>query len=308
MRFARRGTSERARHRRIAHFMTIAPHVRAVDESNLAAVFAFLEQHADTSMFLLGNLDVNGPRITPALNSGNFKMIENGSRVCAVFCLTRRAILAEAGGRAEFAQTIVDACRQESIPISGVVGEWRLAEAIWSILKRGPGFREVLASKEILHALDLRHVTRPNPLSHVRHLGVDDFEQWEGLNAGFSAEEGIPLPGTPDERERTFRRSAELRRWWGYFEADRLVAMACLNAVYKRLGQVGGVYTVPARRGLGFSKATMNALLADSVQEHGLERLILFTGEHNEAARHIYETLGFSTIGDFALLVCAPMP
>ena len=98
-------------------------------------------------MFLLGNLDVNGPRISPALNSGNFKMIENGSPVCAVFCLTRRAILAEAGGRAEFAQTIVDACRQESIPIGGVMGEWRLAEAIWSILKSAPGFREVLRIK-----------------------------------------------------------------------------------------------------------------------------------------------------------------
>ena len=259
-------------------------------------------------MFLLGNLDVNGPRISPALNSGNFKMIENGSRVCAVFCLTRRtAILAEAGGRAEFAQTIVDACRQESIPIGGVMGEWRLAEAIWSILQSSPGFREVFASKEILQALDLSHVTRPNPHSHVRHLGAYDFEQWDRLNAGFCAEEGIPLHGTPDERARLFRRSAELRRWWGYFEDDRLVAMACLNAVYKRLGQVGGVYTVPARRGFGFSRATMNALLVDSVQVHGLERLILFTGEHNEAARHIYRTLGFSTIGDFALLMCAPM-
>ena len=209
---------------------------------------------------------------------------------------------------AEFAQRIVDACRQESIPIGGVMGEWRLAEAIWSILQSAPGFREVFASKEILQALDLRHVTRPNPHSHVRHLGTDDFEQWERLHAGFCAEEGILLPGTPDERERLFRRSAELRRWWGYFEDDRLVAMACLNAVYKQLGQVGGVYTVPARRGLGFSRATMNALLADSVQVHGLERLILFTGEHNNAARHIYTTLGFSTIGDFAYLMCAPMP
>ena len=142
--------------------MTISPHVRAVDESNRAVACAFLEQHADTSMFLLGNLDANGPRIGPALTSGNFKMIENGSRVCAVFCLTRRtAILAEAGGRAEFAQTIVDACREESIPIGGVMGEWRLAEAIWSILESAPGFREVFASKEILQALDLSHVTDP---------------------------------------------------------------------------------------------------------------------------------------------------
>jgi predicted GNAT family acetyltransferase len=289
--------------------MTLSPQVRAVDESNLAEVYAFLEQHADTSMFLLGNLDVNGPRIGPVLNSGNCKLIEIGSQVCAVFCLTRRTvILAEAGGRAEFAHIIVDACRQESIPIGGVMGEWPLAEAIWSILESAPGFREVCASKEILQALDLSHVTRHGPDAHVRHLRADDFEQWAPLNAGFSAEEGIPLPGTPDERERVFRRSAESGRWWGYFENDRLVAMACLNAVYKRFGQVGGVYTVPTRRGLGFSRATMNALLADSVHVHGLKRLILFTGEHNEAARHIYKTLGFSTIGDFALLMCAPMP
>jgi predicted GNAT family acetyltransferase len=289
--------------------MATSPHVRPVDESNLEVACAFLEQHADTSMFLLGNLDVNGPRISPALNSGNFKMIENSSRVCAVFCLTRRtAILAEAGGRTEFAQTIVDACREEAIPIGGVMGEWRLAEAIWSILQSAAGFREVFASKEILQALDLSYVTRPSPDSHVRQLAADDVEQWDRLNAGFCAEEGIPLHGTPDERGRLFRRSAESRRWWGYFEDDRLVAMACLNAVYKRLGQVGGVYTLPERRGFGFSRATMNALLADSVRVHGLERLILFTGEHNEAARHIYKTLGFSTIGDFALLMCTPMP
>src|SRR5687768_11245513 len=154
--------------------MTMSPHVCAVDESNLAVVYAFLEQHADTSMFLLGNLDVNGPRISPALNSGNYKMIENGRRVCAVFCLTRRTvILAEAGGRAELAQTIVDACRHESIPIGGVMGEWRLAEAIWSILKSAPGFREVCAFKEILQALDLSHVIRPSPDAHVRHLRAD---------------------------------------------------------------------------------------------------------------------------------------
>jgi len=286
--------------------MTNALHVRVVDESNVAAVFAFLEQHADTSMLLLGSLAANGPRIGSALNSGNFKMIDTGSGVCAVFCLTRHAILAETGGRTEFAQTIVDACRQESIPIRGVIGEWRLAEATWSTLKRGPGFSEVFASKEILQALDLRRVRPPTPDLHVRHLGADDFQQWDRLIAGYCAEEGLPMHENPEERDKFYRRSAELLRWWGYFEDDRLVAIASLNAVYKRLGQVGGVYTEPARRRFGFSRATMNALIADSVQLHGLERLSLFTGERNSAARHMYTTLGFSTIGDFALLMCAP--
>src|SRR5215203_2218178 len=102
-------------HPRIARIMTNALRVRVVDESNVAAVFAFLEQHADTSMLLLG------------------------------------------------------------------------------ILKRGPGFSEVLALKEILQALDLRRVRPPTPDLHVRHLGADDFQQWDRLIAGYCAEEGLPM-------------------------------------------------------------------------------------------------------------------
>ena len=282
--------------------------IRAVDETNLPLARAFLENHAETSMLLLGNLDLFGPRLGSAFYSGNFKVLEEDGHVCAVFCLTRRTmLLAAAGGRTEFAQTIVDACRAEPIPIGGVMGEWNLAEAIWSILRITPGFNEVYAAKEILHARDLNQVIACDASPHVRHLGVADFEQWDVAHAAYHSEEGIPLHGTPAEREVLFRRNAEARRWWGYFEDGRLLAMAGLNAVYKQLGQVGGVYTVPDRRGLGLSRTTMNALLADSVHEHGLERLILFTGEQNHAARHLYDTLGFLTIGQFALFVCDPV-
>ena len=144
---------------------------RAVDETNLPLVRAFLEQHADTSMFMLNNLTVHGPRIGSALNSGNFNVIEERGDVRAVFCLTRRTIiLAEAGGHTEFAQAIVEACRAEPIPVGGVVGEWKLAEAMWSILRNSPGFKEVYASKEILQACDLSRITAPVAISQVRHL------------------------------------------------------------------------------------------------------------------------------------------
>jgi predicted GNAT family acetyltransferase len=281
--------------------------IRAVDETNLPSARAFLEDHAETSMLLLGNLDLYGPRIGSAFYSGNYKIIEEDGQVCAVFCLTRRTmLLAAAGGRIEFARTIVDACREEPIAIGGVMGEWNLAESIWSILRTNPGFNEVYAAKEILHARDLNHAIARDASPHVRHLAVTDFEQWDLAYAAYHAEEGIPLHGTPSEREALFRRNAEARRWWGYFEDGRLLAMAGLNAVYKQLGQVGGVYTVPDRRRLGLSRTTMNALLADSVHVHRLERLILFTGEQNRAARHLYDTLGFLRIGHFALLICDP--
>lgn len=284
------------------------PRVCAVDETNLPAAQAFLEQHADTSMFLLSNLASNGPRIGSALNSGNFKVIEENGHVRAVFCLTRRTnILAEARGRTEFARAIVEACQAESVPIGGVMGEWNLADAIWSVLQANPGFKEVYASKEVLQARDLSEAEASTEPSPVRHLHVDDFEQWDRMNAAFCAEERMPLQGTPAERKALFEQITQACRMWGYFEDGRLCAMAGLNAVYNHLGQVAGVYTVPDRRRLGLSRATMNALLADSAHVHSLKRLILFTGEHNKPAQHLYATLGFSMIGHFALLMCEPI-
>jgi GNAT superfamily N-acetyltransferase len=282
--------------------------VRAVDEINLPAVRAFLEQHADTSMFMLANLAINGPRAGAALNSANFKVIEENGDVRGVFYLSRRTtILAETGGRTELAPIIVEACRGESMPIGGVIGEWKLAEAIWSILRTLPGFAAVYESKEILQTLDLGRVSLSNRNPQVRLLRPADFGQWDQMSRAFAAEEGLPEHGTQSEREAMFTRNAEARVWWGYCENERLSSMACLNAVYKRVGQVGGVYTALDRRRHGLSRAVMNTLIADSVDMHELERLILFTGEHNTAARHLYETLGFTTIGDFALLMCAPI-
>jgi predicted GNAT family acetyltransferase len=280
----------------------------AVNETDLPRVCAFLEQHANTSMFMLSNLALNGPQIGTALNSGDFKVIEESGNVCAVFCLTRRTnILAEAGGRTEFAPAIVEACRAESIAIGGALGEWKLAQAIWSILRNSPGFKELYAAKEILQTLELDEVTQSTLTSQVRQLRAQDFEQWDLLNSAFCVEEGLPLQGTLTDRQALFVRSAEARRWWGYFEDGRLLAMAGLNAVYKQLGQVGGVYTMPDRRRSGLSRTVMNALLDDAAHVHGLKRLVLFTGEHSRAARGLYASLGFSTVGDYALLMCEPL-
>jgi predicted GNAT family acetyltransferase len=283
-------------------------HVRAVDETNIAAARAFLERHAETSMFMLSNLAMNGPRMSGALNSGNFKVVEEEGDVCAVFCLTRRTtITAESGGRTDLAPVILDACHAESIPIGGVVGEWNLAEAIWAILQTYSGFEEVYHAKEILQTLDLTPATATTRNPHVRSLTPQDFGHWDDLNRAFCAEEGLPMQGTRGEREALFRRNADAQLWWGYVQDGRLCAMAGLNAMYETLGQVGGVFTAPDRRRRGMSRAVMMALLADSASVHGLERVILFTGHHNHAARHLYETLGFTTIGDFALLMCAPI-
>ena len=46
----------------------------------------------------------------------------------------------------------------------------------------------------------------------------------------------------------------------------------------------------------------MEQILSDSVEEHGIDLLVLFTGEENEAARKLYESLGFEQIGFYGIL------
>ena len=120
--------------------------IRLVATEDLERVRAFLEAHVETSLFLLSNLAIFGPRLMDHWNSGNYRLIEEAGRVVAVFCLTRRGtLLAQAAGRAELAEQIMEACESESIEIAGIAGEWPTAVALWELLRADPRFEPGLA-------------------------------------------------------------------------------------------------------------------------------------------------------------------
>jgi predicted GNAT family acetyltransferase len=278
-----------------------------VTDSNVEAARSFLVEHAETSLFLLSNLTAHGPRLGESMNSGNYRYIEHAGKVVAVFALTRRGnLLAQTGGREDLAAAILQACEAEPVPIKGVVGEWTVADALWRRLCSNPGFQPVHTSKEILH----RIVLEPSPVHQahrgVRRLAASDFERWEPLNTAYLIEEGLPVQVTLDQRRESFIGQASEGHWWGLLESARLVAIAGLNATFESVGQVGGVYTVPEKRRKGLARAVMLALSEDAKTRLGMKKLILFTGEHNTAARRLYESLGFTQIGHFGLLFGSP--
>ena len=282
----------------------MAIEVQAVSEGDVQRVQAFLRAHSETSMFLASNLATYGPVLTDEFNSGNFKLLLEDGRVQGVFCLARRGnVLAECGGRTEFAPVIVEACRREPLQIRGVVGEWQLADAIWQILLDAGDIEKVLlASRERLYRLMLGGVDVPRPDSSVRLLRASEFDAWQPLHTAFLQEEGLPIEGSDDHRRRNYAERAEAGFCWGLWQADRLLAIGGLNALHERTGQIGGVYTLPEKRRSGLATQLMESLIADCAGSRGLERLILFTGEHNIAAQRLYESLGFEPIGEFALL------
>jgi predicted GNAT family acetyltransferase len=105
-----------------------------------------------------------------------------------------------------------------------------------------------------------------------------------------------------DEIRAEFHLKVAQKITWGFFFNGQLVAIADLNARYCDLGQLGGVYTIPAFRKRGFSTRLICHLIHDVKALHHLRKLIIFTGEKNLAARKVYESLGITPYGHYALL------
>jgi ribosomal protein S18 acetylase RimI-like enzyme len=297
--------------------------IRDVATHDLERVRGFLEAHVETSLFLLSNLAVFGPRLTDHANSGNYRLVEEAGRVVAVFCLTRRGnLLVQAAGRSDLADSILEACEAETIEVTGVAGEWPTAEALWELLRADPRFEPTLSSKDVLYRLALvgggaatpspaegtvkRHPAAPGRA--VRALDGSDFEQWERLNTAYCTEMHLPLPRVDAAHEAEFVRRARAKWWWGAFSGSQLAAIVGLNAAYGAVGQVGGVYARPEDRKQGLARAAMELLVEDSREHHRFERLILFTGEDNLSARRLYESLGFEAGGAFGLLLGSRRP
>jgi predicted GNAT family acetyltransferase len=274
-----------------------------IGEQSLPAAKAFLEQYPETSLFLLSNIRAFGTRLGESLYSGNLKAMREDGRLCGVFSLTRGgSLLAQTGGDDRFAPVIVQACREEKIPIRGVLGEWSLTKAIWDLLC-ADGLKPAFESKEIVYRLDLRGLL-PEPRAHgpaVRLLRPEDHPQWERLTTDFAHEVGLPVQGTEDQRKSAFVRSVGLGHWWGAFDGDRLVSLVGITAMHDTIAQIGGVFTIPEYRRTGLSRDVMTTMMRDSRLVQRLHRLFLFTGEGNVAARKMYESLAFQTFGHFGL-------
>lgn len=281
--------------------------IRSVSPEDLERVRSFLESHVETSLFLLSNLALFGSSLGEHSNSGNYYLVEAGEHVAAVFCLSRRGyLLAQAGGRAELAPGIFAAAVREPMPIRGVVAEWPLAEALWRLLLREPGFVPELSSKDVLYRRSLTDdIGPPSRLPAglaVRALHPSDYAQWESLNTAYLREVHLPTPVVDAAHELEFAHRARSRWWWGAFLGSQLAATVALNAAYGAVGQVGGVYTRPADRNRGLARLAMLLLMEECREHHGFERLVLFTGEDNHAARRLYESLGFEPGGAFGLM------
>jgi ribosomal protein S18 acetylase RimI-like enzyme len=131
----------------------------------------------------------------------------------------------------------------------------------------------------------------PVPRPEARRLGDDDVAQMTAL-----VELTQPGPFRP--------RTIELGAYHGVFDGDRLVAMAGERQRVPGYTEVSAVCTHPdaRRRGLG---AGLTALVAQGILDRG-DVPFLHHSRDNDAARRVYEALGFRFRRSVQLVIAAP--
>ncbi len=87
----------------------------------------------------------------------------------------------------------------------------------------------------------------------------------------------------------------EVERVWGAFDSGRLVGVVRAEVRLSRVWVLGGVYVEPGARGQGWGRFLLGAAVA-AAEEAGAE-VALYVREDRAAARGLYESVGFRTVG-----------
>ena len=99
-------------------------------------------------------------------------------------------------------------------------------------------------------------------------------------------------------------RTIELGDYFGFFEGERLVAMAGERMHAGPLREVSGVCTHPDHQGKGYARRLMNKVIMHQLRRQQIPFLHVMSS--NERARELYQRLGFRDYRETVVRVISP--
>jgi RimJ/RimL family protein N-acetyltransferase len=280
-------------------------HVRVLRPGDEPAVDTFLAAHADASLFLRRNLLVSGLVDGNGRYQGAWAGAFEDGRLVAVAQHTRfGSILVQAPLHA--AAVVHEATRASGRPVGGFIGP----RAQTLVARTALGFDSAplrMESHEGLYVLQLDALVVPDLLTsgraHARPSTPADLDllvRWRAeyrIEANADDDGPALLASSRDDVETSL---AEGSGWVLEMEGAP-VAYQQFNAMLSDVVQVGGVWTPPPLRNRGYARAVVAGALR-AVRAAGVHRSVLFTGETNLPARRSYAALGFTRVGEWALI------
>lgn len=252
--------------------------IRALVDDDLGAAQALLKEASGLNLYLLGNLATLGVAHEVSRFWGDFAGAE--LRGIANLYMTGWSVYGRAeadwaglAGLIDTHPTTAQRLQDNPGGIPSILPFLRAYEAVW------------LREEELmeLDAADFRPQAAESPVE-VRRATWDDF----AALVEFFHDAG-DMSRTPAAVERPLRD----RRIWVALVQGEMAAAALTNAETAHAAMVGGVYTIPARRGQGLSQAVCSALCTELLAEGKRPHLYW----DNPAAGAVYRKLGFHPVG-----------
>lgn len=192
-------------------------------------------------------------------------------------------------------------------PLHGLLGPWeQVCQARAALgLQQHPTRHD---GEEILYAVALEALAVPPGLAErrfgCRHAQRADLPALLELSLMENTElfnEG----DTPEIRARItewLQRGTRERNVFLLEEGRVPIAMSLFQGRVLGTVQVGGVYTVPPSRNRGGARCVVRGSLL-LARDEGIRTAQLFTGVGNIAAQRAYESLGFTPVGDYGIVL-----
>lgn len=285
--------------------------IRKLSNGDRERLEAFLAPFSESSMFLLSNSRRGGLEYDGKPLQGSYfgALSRNAIRGVISQSWNGHVVVQAPFGLEPLCKALHADARISGRPLLGVNGpteQVRLALRFLGIEKAA----KRLDSDEGLYSLVLRDVEIPLLLRRqdvrLRPPHDEDRQLLVDWQIGYARE----ALGARDTSET--RREAE--KWTDAVLAGRgartrilevggvPVSRTCVTASLPDIVQIGGVWTPPPLRNLGYARAAVAADLAEVAAE-GVEKAVLFT--RNPAAAHSYEAVGFRQVGHYSLVMLA---
>lgn len=280
--------------------------IRLLTPEDLPQLTAFLAAHSARTMILRSNLARSGIVDGDAPYQGRYAAaFKDGSITGAAALYWQGNLLIHAPDNAAAVARVAAGDRR----VNGILGPWRQALDAQEALGLDNRHHR-LRSKEYLMTLPLDALRQPAPLPNQqlswRVATPDDTDLLAQWRDAMTQE----TQGDTPSRASAQRNRGDVARWIAedsqfiLLDGDRPVAGCSFNARLPDAVQVGNVWTPPEWRSRRYGRIVVAGAL-DHARRNGARTAVLFTSQENAAAYTAYAALGFTVIGDYAILLFA---
>ncbi|WP_226621957.1 GNAT family N-acetyltransferase [Alloyangia pacifica] len=273
--------------------------IRRVLPGDAAALEAFLSQHAETSMFLRGNIAIAGLGDSTHPYATTVHIWPETGPIRAAFGRTTKGDVMCQAPDAPTEVFRAYAAEIADLPVAAVTGAPEASAALLKAMGLGPGaFR--LNHVEPLYRLDLATLAPSSEtLRRPEPRDVDLLAEWffdYGVDTGIGGSGEAGRDAAHARAAQSLTRPA-LRLM---IEDGTAVAMSDFNAEVADIVQLGGVFVPRALRNGARARRVVHAQLCEA-RARGIRTAVLFA--NNPAAARAYEAIGFTHIGGYRVAI-----